>query len=843
MSRIDDGGEELWWSDYIENSGGRCYSHIQCNDGGFALVGCTSDDGRLQFLLVRTNEDGEMMWTQAYGGEGHDECNAIVQTLDGGFVLGGNGYLMNDEREHQFWIIRTDRDGNELETRTYGGFGMEKCYSIVITNNRDFALAGGTTSIGEGSFDFWLVRTDEEGEEIWSQTYGGEQSDMCYSCIQTTDGGFALAGYTRSFGSGEKDFWLVKTDENGELQWSESYGGEADDECKVVIQVADGGFVLGGTTESFGAGGEDFWLVRTNEVGEVFWSGTYGGERGDELFDAVQTMNGGYALTGGSWSFGDEEARGESWLMVTEPDPVQSGALQGQVFDFIDDVPLGGAVITASNGTHAETDEEGFWRINIALVGDFDLTASLQGYNDSTLTDLHLDEGEMLEIDFRLLHPEFMLSDEELIAELRPGELTQQPFSLRNDGNGPLHWSVEPRLAGEAGAEPWTFRNSLEIGEVIEDSLLLGTAFIEDRYYITGGGNDANLVYVLNREGDLVNSFNQFGDTEFGMHDLTYDGELLWGTEGEMVYGFTTEGDLIASFAGPFHSTNCIAYDPDRERLWFSGVSSDIVSYDRQGAEDESITRWGLRIFGLAYWSDDPDGHQLYILSHSDESKNVIHKVNLIYHRVLFVKEYEADPNEQLIGAFFTDRYDIYGSWVNMSLNNSPDDSKIDIIQLKAYTEWMIPNPTDGILNAQGVQELELTLNSSNLSVMPWEGELLFSHNAVGGLSILPVTLDVNLDVTEPDQSPLPTGCLITGIYPNPFNSSTVISFELPVSQQVSLRIYDMTGRLVALLADGKFTSGSYDVVWDQNHLPSGLYITRLQGGNKWHSVKIALIK
>jgi len=841
LSRINSEGEELWWHHYGDDNDNRCTVHIQCTDGGFALAGTNPHGGRPYFALVKTDEEGEEQWTQTYVDEALGNCYALVQTGDGGFALAGRTSIV--DMLSQILLLRTDEDGEELWSQTYGGLSGEACYSIIQNDDNGFAFAGSSSSFREFSADFYFICTDEEGEELWSQTYGGNGGENCYIVIQTQDGGYALAGYTQSFGEGMKDFWLVKTDENGGMEWSETYGGEADDVGRSVIQTADGGFVLGGTTESFGAGGEDFWLIRTNEIGEVFWSRTFGGESDDELFDVIENSNGGYALTGGTFSFEDEDDRGNCWLVVTEPDPVQPCLMQGLVLDAANDIPLEAALVTASNGTYANTDSSGFWRINIALAGDFDLTASLHGYNDSTLIDMHLDVGDTLEANFRLLHPEFMLSVDELNAELRPWEEVQRPFNLHNEGNGPLQWNVKSRLAGEAGADPWELRRSLQIGRVLEDSLLLGVAFIDNQYYVTGGGNVPNLVYVLNSEGDLVESFEQFGETEFGMRDLAWDDELLWGAEGEMIFGFTPDGELMTSFEGPFNSTSCIAWDSDRERLWISGISSDIGCYDLDGNQYDGIQRQGLRIFGLAYRSDDPDGNQLYILDHPDESRNVIHKVNLENHDVLFVQEFETEPDQHLLGAFFTDQYDIYNSCVNLSISDTPDGDRIDIIQVKANTEWMIPDLNEGVVNPEGVQELVLTLNSEGLAVMPWAGELLFTHNAAGGQSVLPVILDVNLDVTEKNRRALPTEFAITGIHPNPFNSTTTIEYALPFLSQVSLNIYNLSGRRIETLFNGSLQAGIHRVNLSAADLPSGLYFIKLKSAGKTLTGKVLLIR
>lgn len=269
LVRTDEDGDSLWSQTYGRGSADICRSLVQTADGGFALAGWTDsfsagrwDSGGKDFWLVRTDENGDSVWSRTYGGVGNERCSSLIQTADGGFALAGHTESFNSAGEMDFWLVRTNENGDSLWSRTYGGVGREGCSSLTQTTDRGFALTGYTKSFGAGKKDFWLVRTNENGDSIWSRTYGGRNYDVCNSLIQTDDGGFILAGYTDSFGLGRKDFWLVRTDENGDSLWSHTYGGGDDEECSSLVQTADGGYALAGWTNSFGVGGDDFWLVK-----------------------------------------------------------------------------------------------------------------------------------------------------------------------------------------------------------------------------------------------------------------------------------------------------------------------------------------------------------------------------------------------------------------------------------------------------------------------------------------------------------------------------------------------------------------------------------------------------
>ena len=145
--------------------------------------------------------------------------------------------------------------------KTYGGTSYDWAYALVQTSDGGYALAGRTASFGAGGDDFWLVKTDSAGNMQWNKTYGGTNDDMAFALVQTSDGGYALAGYTTSFGAGGLDFWLVKTDSAGNMQWNKTYGGTNNDMAFALVQTSDGGYALAGYTASL-ASGLDFWLVK-----------------------------------------------------------------------------------------------------------------------------------------------------------------------------------------------------------------------------------------------------------------------------------------------------------------------------------------------------------------------------------------------------------------------------------------------------------------------------------------------------------------------------------------------------------------------------------------------------
>jgi len=273
----------MWSQTYVGTGGDDAYSLIETSDGGYAIAGYF--DYGSGTLLVKTDAYGYMEWNKTYGG---GICNSLVETLDGGYAIGGT-------RKSDFWLVKTDGAGNVEWNKTYGGTGMEEARSVVETSDGGYAIAGNTDNT------FWLVKTDASGNMEWNKIYSGSHwtpltmFPITCSMVATADGGYALAGYVTSFGAEYNDFWLIKTDAYGNMEWNRTYGGTAHS----LIQTSDGGYALAGYTN---AGGTHSLLVKTDELGYMEWNQTY--ELGSSCNSLIVTSDGGYALAGSTFSSG-----------------------------------------------------------------------------------------------------------------------------------------------------------------------------------------------------------------------------------------------------------------------------------------------------------------------------------------------------------------------------------------------------------------------------------------------------------------------------------------------------------------------------------------------------------
>jgi hypothetical protein len=287
-------------------------------DGGFIIGGYTSSFGAdgSNFWLVKTDLGGNQLWNRTFGIDGDDVGTSVQQTADGGYVVSGYTDSLG-AGSYDFWLVKTDGLGHEEWNKTFGGRGSEQAQAVQQTSDGGYVLAGSTSSVGGGSVDFWVVKTDPLGKEEWSRAYGGYAAEWAWDIHQTGDGGYIVAGATQSFGAGGNDVWLVKTDALGNQDWDETYGGTDDELAYSLDPTADGGYILAGVTGSFGTGDVDLWLVKTDAFGVEEWNRTYGGYNFDRASSVRRTADGGYIVAGESGSFGGLGDR-DLWLLKTD---------------------------------------------------------------------------------------------------------------------------------------------------------------------------------------------------------------------------------------------------------------------------------------------------------------------------------------------------------------------------------------------------------------------------------------------------------------------------------------------------------------------------------------------
>lgn len=277
----------------------RAWSLQQTSDGGYIITGETASytTGYSDVYLIKTNAVGDTVWTKTFGGSGDETGFSVRQTSDGGYIISGEtGFGAGD---YSVFLIKTDTNGNLVWSKTYGGPGFNYGYCVDQTDDGGYIISGFGENVNGGSVaDVYLIKTNANGYPLWRHIYGGVYQDRGYCVKHTTDGGYIITGYTAKNTFGDYDVYLIKTDSIGTLLWSKSYGGYDYDEGKYVLQTTDGGYIIVGLTASFGVGNTDVYLIRTDSTGSVLWSNTYGSFGYDGGISIQPTTDGGFIITG-----------------------------------------------------------------------------------------------------------------------------------------------------------------------------------------------------------------------------------------------------------------------------------------------------------------------------------------------------------------------------------------------------------------------------------------------------------------------------------------------------------------------------------------------------------------
>jgi hypothetical protein len=264
-------------------------------------------------LLLVSLSNAQQRWERTYGGLGDDWSYSVQQTTDGGYIIQATTTSYGAGRA-DVYLFKTDASGDTLWTKTYGGAYIDGAYSVQQTQEGGYIVAGYTNSFGAGDYDVYLIKTKPNGDTVWTRTYGGDSADYGFSVRQTLDGGYIISGYTESYGAGSQDVWLIKTNPSGDTLWTRTFGGAGWDRGYSVQQTSDGGYIVGGITTSLG--NIYAWLIKTDSTGNNSWTKTYGGAKGAVGWPVQQTQDGGYIMAGATRSYGDT-LNGDVWLIKT----------------------------------------------------------------------------------------------------------------------------------------------------------------------------------------------------------------------------------------------------------------------------------------------------------------------------------------------------------------------------------------------------------------------------------------------------------------------------------------------------------------------------------------------
>lgn len=313
LIRINPNGDTLWAHTYGDGGGSyeSAQSVYQTSDGGFIFAGSVFAGSTSNAYLVKTDANGSAEWTQTIGGFDTDNAYSVIQANDGGYIICGDTRSFHNGFGSSVWLIRTNSVGDSLWTKVYGGSSYQGGKSIKQTTDNGFIVAGSYNNGGATSTEVWLLKTDANGDTLWTKTFGGNAQQEGYDVLQTDDGGFLIAG-SQSW----SEIWLIKTNSTGDTSWTKTYPGSlAPTNC--LSHASDGGFIVTGSDFN-----GDLLVIRTDENGDLLWSSTYNGGISDAGSAVINVDGGGYLVCGSTDSTGAGNT--DIWLIRLDSDGTTS---------------------------------------------------------------------------------------------------------------------------------------------------------------------------------------------------------------------------------------------------------------------------------------------------------------------------------------------------------------------------------------------------------------------------------------------------------------------------------------------------------------------------------------
>ena len=291
----------LWTQTYGGGFSDKAYCIQPTSDGGYIVTGMSASYGNAYgaVFLLKTNSDGQALWYQTFGSYYYNCGKCVQQTSDGGYIIAGHTAHIDPEN-FDICLIKTDEMGNETWSRTFGGDFDDHCFSVQQTSDGGYILVGYTESHNATIRDVYLIKTDAEGRELWSRIFDRGYEEEAHSVQQTSDGGYIITGFTNTYGAGWNSLgvFLLKTDERGNVLWCRTRGNLVHDRGYCVRQTTDGGYIVSGNIDSELNNYNDVYLLKTDSLGHEMWSRTFGGNLDDCGYSVRQTTDGGYIIAG-----------------------------------------------------------------------------------------------------------------------------------------------------------------------------------------------------------------------------------------------------------------------------------------------------------------------------------------------------------------------------------------------------------------------------------------------------------------------------------------------------------------------------------------------------------------
>ena len=315
VTRVNKKGETLWRKMLGGKKKDRGVAISRAKDGNLLVLGSgksfKKSNGR-DLYIAKLSLDGKVLWEKAFGGDRDEFAGGIAGTNDGGVLAVGSTESFSKKGYRDIYIVRLDKDGNEVSIKTIGGKLNDEANALTRTADGNFVMVGSRELKHSGDADFFIMKLNQKGEKIWARTLGQNENDVLMAVAPTPDGGIVTTGKTRSYNSVQTDLAVMNFNKNGKLIWFKIYGFQYYDEGTAITMTKDGGYVVAGKTNSMGKGDYDAYILALSSKGKLLWSKLYGKENKDIAHGVSRTSDGKVVVVGES----DSYSRAKNFYMI-----------------------------------------------------------------------------------------------------------------------------------------------------------------------------------------------------------------------------------------------------------------------------------------------------------------------------------------------------------------------------------------------------------------------------------------------------------------------------------------------------------------------------------------------
>jgi len=523
------------------------------------------------------------------------------------------------------------------------------------------------------------------------------------------------------------------------------------------------------------------------------------------------------------------------------------GVIEGLVRDFGNNSPIEGARLELSTfNIVAVTDVMGrYFMRGVPERNGYSITVACVDFLLQERDGINVAEDDTIFVNFAMRYSRLELDSLQVSQRLRSGAQTDRVLSLQNIGNGLLSWNASLEMGGDL--EPYDHITSMEASAETGDDRLNGVVLIEDRYYITGGNHngDPNYIHILDLEGRFISRFEQPpGSAGIGIHDLAWDGNVLYGSANDRIYCMTLDGELIDEFDGPFNPNIAITADEDGN-LWIGSNNQPLVHIDGEG-NGLGVLPNDYPVRALAWYPDADDGFNLLMFVRGEGNCPNIYCANPESGEIRYIADLSVEENDMPAdGLLVSSHYNPLG-WSLIGMVNQGALRYIRIWHIDYRTDWLSIEPVSGSIEPEDESEITLHFNAQGYdNGLALETTLILENDGRTPIVEIPVTLEIYnpRDIDDFEDTELPVTFNVSEVFPNPFNAVTQIQVDLSSRSILKAGLYNIQGRRILTLADEIYNAGRHQLTINAEHLTSGIYFVVIEANSDRSIRKIALIR